>query len=168
MSRKTTKTQEKSFSILKTKSCAIVIWRHIEKHVAFFGEKNTNEKNAITWQDFLLCVCGDMTMTWGEEEDAEPDIGQRNRNRMDLNQSPFVMAFGRMLMSYDRYRMMLIIIFVVTTTFSRRRSALLYTKYIVREKEEKWIFLKQLKHVLSLHPTVGICYIGCGSGKLVS
>lgn len=116
----------------------------------------------------FVCVCGDMTMTWGEEEDAEPDIGQRNRNRMDLNQSPFVMAFVRMLMSYDRYRMMLIIIFVVTTTFSRRRSALLYTKYIVREKEEKWIFLKQLKHVLSLHSTVGICYIGCGSGKLVS
>lgn len=70
MSQETTKTQEKSFSIFKTKSCAIVIWRHIEKHVAFFGEKIQMKKMWLHDKIFFfLCVsvCGDMTMTRGEE-----------------------------------------------------------------------------------------------------
>lgn len=95
---------------------------HWQKHVASFRREHTNEKMCDYMKrfssSFCVCVC-----VWWHDDDMRRNITKRNRNGMDLNQSPFVMAFVRMLMSYDRYRMMLIIIFVVTTTFSRRRSA---------------------------------------------
>lgn len=133
-------------------------WTAHWKTCGCFWKENTNEKNVITWQDFRsFCVCGDMTMTWGEE-DAEPNMGKRNWNRMDLNQSPFVMAFVRMLMSYDRYRMMLIIIFVVTTTFSRRRSALCIhcTRKKRQKRYENEYFRSNYKHFPSLFASLGI------------